>query len=181
MTPLALGAIAASLALLAAPLTSTSARAPVEPESRTTAGAHVDTARADWPISPAQVLDPFDDPLPYAAGHRGVDLAAAPEQTVRAALPGRVAVAGYVAGRPLVVIKHHGDRRTTYLPVIASVSVGDYVLAGEPIGRVDPAAASQHCVAAPCLHWGARRGESYIDPLSLLSPLAGPIVLLPEP
>jgi hypothetical protein len=32
------------------------------------------------------------------------------------------------------------------------------------------------CVAS-CLHWGARRGATYIDPLSLLS--VGPVRLLP--
>ena len=29
-----------------------------------------------------------------------------------------------------------------------------------------------------CLHWGARRGDTYLDPLSLLRPL-GPVRLLP--
>jgi murein DD-endopeptidase MepM/ murein hydrolase activator NlpD len=26
------------------------------------------------------------------------------------------------------------------------------------------------CAAAACLHWGLRRGETYLDPLSLLRP-----------
>jgi len=184
MTPLdpgVLGALAASLALLTAPLTGIS----TGPSAGTS---------GDWPISPPVVVTPFDDPLPYGAGHRGVDLAATPGQTVIAALPGRVTVAGFVAGRPLVVIAHENDLRTTYLPVQASVSVGDQVKGGEAIGVVaatglpgasgPSSSGKQHCLAAPCLHWGARRGEAYIDPQSLVNSapsFTGPIVLLPEP
>jgi murein DD-endopeptidase MepM/ murein hydrolase activator NlpD len=184
MTPLALGAVTAALALLVTPFAGSGAQSPAPMGSSATIRA---ASGADWPVAPTRVITPFDDPLPYAAGHRGVDLAAAPGQTVNAALPGRVSVAGYVAGRPLVVIEHQNDVRTTYLPVLPSVSVGDLVKAGEPIGSVDSSrssASAEHCMGSPCLHWGARRGAIYIDPQSLLrsgARLTGPIVLLPEP
>lgn len=99
-----------------------------------------------------------------------------------AALPGRVTVAGHVAGRPLIVVAHADDIRTTYLPVQPYVSVGDRVKAGDLIGTVVDQGPVEHCVVT-CLHWGARRGENYIDPQSLVNPswLSGPIVLLPEP
>jgi len=183
-----LGALVASLSLLAAPFTDTSTDPTAGPSTSSGVGSSV--PEADWPVSPGEVVTPFDDPLPYGAGHRGLDLAATPGQTVIAALPGRVSVAGYVAGRPLVVIQHENDIRTTYLPVLASVSVGDQVRAGEAIGVVggelsgSAGVVEQHCLASPCLHWGARRGETYIDPHNLMSSVArptGPIVLLPEP
>ena len=46
---------------------------------------------------------------------------------------------------------------------------------GEPIGRV---AAGGHC-AGRCLHWGLRRGETYLDPLLLIrTGPSGPLRLL---
>ncbi|CAL9609004.1 hypothetical protein SUDANB140_05599 [Streptomyces sp. enrichment culture] len=68
--------------------------------------------------------------------------------------------------------------RTTYEPVRASVRKGDRVGAGQVLGAVEPA--GSHCSA--CLHWGLLRGDTYLDPLSLLPPWllhAGPSRLLP--
>jgi murein DD-endopeptidase MepM/ murein hydrolase activator NlpD len=144
-------------------------------------------AGAVWPIPQATVITAFEPSQPYGPGHRGVDLAAAPGQSILAALAGRVTVAGFVAGRPLIVIEHGDGLRTTYLPVAATVSVGDHVERGEPIGvlatpdREGLAGALSHCTGMTCLHWGARVGERYIDPRSLLGLTQGPIVLLPEP
>ncbi|MFB8747237.1 murein hydrolase activator EnvC family protein [Streptomyces parvulus] len=118
----------------------------------------------------------------YGPGHRGVDLAAADGAPVRAVAAGRVSFAGRVAGRGVVSVElaDTGDPplRTTYEPVAASVSEGDEVAAGDVLGAVAPAAS--HC--ASCLHWGLRRGEVYLDPLSLLPPWlldSGPSRLLP--
>ena len=171
MSPLSLGAVAAAIGLLAAPalVGSTPAPSPVIPQ----APPH----EAVWPVAAATVLTEFDDPLPYQAGHRGLDLAASVGEPVHAALPGTVSVAGQVAGRPLVVVQHADGLRTTYLPVIPGARVGSTVEAGAVIGTV---ATSGHCLSAACLHWGARHGERYIDPRSLLPLAAGPIVLLPE-
>ncbi|MFF4343976.1 M23 family metallopeptidase [Kitasatospora sp. NPDC001540] len=125
------------------------------------------------------LLRRFDPPpTRWAAGHRGVDLAAAPGTVVRAAAPGVVTFAGEVAGRPVVVVTHTGSGapplRTTYLPVAASAAVGAGVAAGDPIGVV--AAGSGHC-PADCLHWGLLRGDHYLDPLALLG--SGRARLLP--
>lgn len=128
---------------------------------------------------PLRVLRPFQSPpTPYAAGHRGVDLGARVRADVLAAGAGRVTFAGTVAGRGVIVIAHPDGIRTEYEPVRALVAVGQAVARGQPIGRVS----GQHgaCPPAQCLHWGARRGEVYLDPLSLLRPL-GPVRLLPWP
>ncbi|HZN19739.1 MAG TPA: M23 family metallopeptidase [Micromonosporaceae bacterium] len=121
-----------------------------------------------WPLDgvPAVVRQFAPPPEPWLAGHRGVDLAAQPGQVVRAAGSGVVHFAGLLAGRGVVSIRHADGLRTTYEPVIAAVSVGALVRAGDPIGVV--ATAHPGCPVALCLHWGARRGDDYLNPLALL-------------
>lgn len=132
-----------------------------------------------WPllVTP-RVVRGFDPPAQrWLPGHRGVDLAAVPGDTVVAAGAGTIAFAGPLAGRGVVTVTH-GELRTTYEPVTATVKVGDLVAAGEPIATL--AAGASHCGGYPsCLHWGLRRGEVYLDPLLLLG-LSHPI-LLPIP
>ncbi|MEH6376095.1 M23 family metallopeptidase, partial [Streptomyces sp. KLMMK] len=110
-------------------------------------------------------------PVPWAAGHRGVDLVARAGQPVRAAAPGTVSFAGTVAGRGVVSVQHPGTGepplRTTYEPVQAMVEEGDQVAAGQVIGTLQ--AGPFHC-SGGCLHWGLLRGRVYLDPLSLLPP-----------
>jgi murein DD-endopeptidase MepM/ murein hydrolase activator NlpD len=123
------------------------------------------------------VLHRFQQPTtPYAAGHRGVDLAATSGQPVLAARGGRVQFAGPVAGRGVVVIAHADGIRTEYEPVAPTVRAGDAVDTGQVIGRI--LGTHGMCQPGDCLHWGARRGDVYIDPLLLLNPL-GPVRLLP--
>lgn len=133
-------------------------------------------AQWTWPLdgSPPVARD-YDPPAErYGTGHRGVDLGAAPGAPVLAAGEGRVSYAGLLAGRGVVVVVH-GDLRTTYEPVTAAVSVGQQVAAGQPLGTL--AAGHAGCPLPACLHWGLRRGEDYLDPLSLVDP--GPPRLLP--
>ncbi|MBD9703992.1 M23 family metallopeptidase [Streptomyces sp. ID01-12c] len=140
-----------------------------------------------WPVGlrplVARVWEP--PPTPYARGHRGVDLAAPAGSPVRAVAPGRVAFAGRVAGRGVVSVELTGTGdpplRTTYEPVRTSVKKGDQVTAGAPLGALE--ATPSHCPTA-CLHWGLRRGDTYLDPLTLLPPWLlrrGPSRLLPVP
>lgn len=130
-----------------------------------------------WPMTPEpEVVAGFDPPAdPWGSGHRGVDLLGRPGQTVLAALPGRVSFAGSLAGRGVLVIDH-GATRTTYEPVAATVAVGDEVVAGGPIGRLQSGAS--HCAPRTCLHWGWIEGaDTYLDPLRLVG--GGPVRLLP--
>jgi murein DD-endopeptidase MepM/ murein hydrolase activator NlpD len=131
-----------------------------------------------WPVgspaSPPSVLRSFAPPdRPWLPGHRGVDLEADVGSTVRSAGAGVVSYAGLLAGRGVVAVVH-GDLRTTYEPVTAAVSVGLPVAAGQAIGRLE---SPGHCVPTACLHWGLLRGDTYLDPLSLVS--GGPVRLLP--
>jgi len=129
-----------------------------------------------WPLLPEpDVVRQFEPPPnPYASGHRGVDLAGHAGQVVRAALDGTVGFAGSIDGKPVVTVVH-GDRRTTYEPVVATVERGQSVSAGDPLGRL--VVTDGHCFPEVCLHWGLIRGEDYLDPLSLVG--GGPVRLLP--
>lgn len=93
---------------------------------------------------------------------------------MRSALAGRVTFAGSLAGRGVVVVDH-GSVRTTYEPVTARVRRGDPVGRGAMIGTLERL--SSHCFPRACLHWGLRRGNTYLDPLTLVG--AGPVRLLP--
>jgi murein DD-endopeptidase MepM/ murein hydrolase activator NlpD len=129
-------------------------------------------ASAPWTLPLAGGLPatrPFEaPPHPYAAGHRGVDLRGSPGSAVLAAGDGVVVFAGMVAGRPVVSIDHAGGLRTTYEPVDPSVGAGLRVVRGSPIGTLMPG--HPGCPVEACLHWGLRRGETYLDPMTLLSP-----------
>jgi murein DD-endopeptidase MepM/ murein hydrolase activator NlpD len=120
-------------------------------------------------VGPPAVTRPFQPPpTPYAAGHRGVDLAGVPGQPVVAAGAGVVAFAGLVGGRPVVSVQHADGLRTTYEPVQPGVAAGQVVARGSPLGVL--VAGHAGCPVEACLHWGLRRGEVYLDPLSLLRP-----------
>ncbi len=132
---------------------------------------------AVWPLDPyPDVAGGFDPPASaWGAGHRGVDLRGTPGQPVRAAEAGVVRFVGRIAGRGVVVVDH-GDTRTTYEPVHASVRLGDRVTAGTVLGRLE--LFGSHCFPAACLHWGLIEGrDTYLDPLSLVG--GGPVRLLP--
>ncbi|WP_230198243.1 M23 family metallopeptidase [Flaviflexus massiliensis] len=143
---------------------------PEQVSNRANSGRDVDSSvrpsgTFDYPTSSHTVLRAFDHlEHNWLPGHRGVDLASRPGEEVRAAGPGRVAVAGQVVDNNVVSIEHDTGLRTTYLPVTPSVSVGDMVETGDVIGTIEEG----HCLIGACLHWGAKRGDRYYDPLSLL-------------
>ncbi|MFF4359697.1 M23 family metallopeptidase [Streptomyces sp. NPDC001604] len=135
-----------------------------------------------WPVGTRPtVLRGWEPPATvYGRGHRGVDLAAPAGSPVRAVAAGRVSFAGRVAGRGVISVQLTATNlRTTYEPVTASVQKGDEVTPGEVVGTVEPG--SGHCTVT-CVHWGLLRGDTYLNPLSLLPPWllhGGPSRLLP--
>lgn len=124
------------------------------------------THEFDWPTASETVLRKFDHlENNWDSGHRGVDIASTPGERIKAAGPGRVAYAGLVVDNNVVSIEHTTGLRTTYMPLTPSVDVGDYVDTGDVIGTIEEG----HCLIGACLHWGAKRGDVYYDPLSLLN------------
>ncbi|TDU75714.1 M23 family metallopeptidase [Streptomyces sp. KS 21] len=118
------------------------------------------------PLPPPLVVARWWDPppTPYAAGHRGVDLAAPVGAELRAVGPGRVHYAGLVAGRGVLSLTLPGGLRTTYEPVRPLVAEGEEVTAGQVVAVLTE---GTHC-GRPCLHWGLLSGTTYLNPLTLL-------------
>ncbi len=112
------------------------------------------SARFDRPVA-GVVVDPFRPPAcRWCPGNRGIDYATSPGDPVRAAAEGVVAFAGQVAGRLVIVVNHPDGLRTTYDGVAAlATSVGVRVGADQIVG-----------IAADRLHFGVRRGDTYLDP-----------------
>lgn len=183
--PLVLGLPATSRA--AAPVTHTSTihgstihgSAPLIPQSPASTVAATTAGVWSWPLDPVpRVVRAFErPPSSYAAGHRGIDLAAAPGQEVRAVDDGVVTHSGVIAGRGTVTVTHPSGIRSTYEPLDDRIESGVAVATGDIIGLLATEATFSHCAPASCLHLGARRGEDYLDPMWLLTRLR--IVLLP--
>jgi murein DD-endopeptidase MepM/ murein hydrolase activator NlpD len=119
-------------------------------------------------------------PTLFAAGHRGIDLAAAAGAPVTAPADGIVRFVGAVADRPVVTLDHGGGVLSSYEPVAANVAtssaalmVGATVRAGEPIGVIS---AGGHCEAR-CLHVGVRIDGAYVSPLLFFDRVPGAVLL----
>lgn len=124
--------------------------------------------RWTWPLQPRPALvRPFLRPATtYGAGHRGVDLAGASGQEVRAVEAGVVTHVGSIAGRGTVSVLHASGIRSTYEPLAPEVVTGSAVARGGVLGRLQET--GSHCVPALCLHLGAIRGDTYLDPMVFL-------------
>ena len=131
------------------------------------------TARAGqcWqaPVE-APVSDPFRAPgCPWCPGHRGLEYDTSPGTGVRAVAGGVVTFAGTVAGTGYVVVRHADGLRTTYGNIRPGIlDVGDLVVRGMSVGST-----------MGRLHFGVRRGNSYIDPAPLIGALIGVTRLIP--
>ena len=120
------------------------------------------------------MIAPFIAPAtPYAAGHRGIDLATQAGNIVLASHDGVVSFAGVVVDRPVLSITMAGDLITTVEPVLTLVAVGDRVRAGQEIGTV---ATGGHCPPG-CLHLGVRLHGRYVSPLLYLGGLQRAVLL----
>jgi murein DD-endopeptidase MepM/ murein hydrolase activator NlpD len=164
--------------IVALVLAAASAPQPAPPGSGTMQATGTNVVVYVAPVAPVAVVRPFHPPVVrYGPGHLGVDLRVGGGSVVRAAGDGVVRFAGPVAGRGVVVVLHPDGISTEYEPVRPTVRSGAAVDQGQPIAVVQ----GRHTgCAGLCLHWGARRGDEYLDPLTLLRPL-GPVVLLPWP
>jgi len=147
-------------------VTSAPVRAEVPPAGTpdTTVAAHV-TYR--WPVA-GGVARGFEAPATsYGPGHRGVDLPVTAGQPVHPMADGLVVFAGSVAGTTWLTVLHDDGVRTSYGPLepLVHARQGTWVIASEPLGR---ARGDAHGTDG-LLHVGARIGERYIDPASLVA------------
>lgn len=126
-----------------------------------------------WPVAPRLVRPYLAPATPYAAGHRGIDLRAAPGDEVRAVADGTVHFAGVVVDRPVVSLRHAGGVLSSFEAVASSFARGDPVSAGDVIGTIAPGG---HC-AGTCLHVGARVDGGYVSPMLFLGGIPRAVLL----
>jgi len=135
--------------------------AAADPSTAVTYRPPVDAPLVDWFRPP---------PEPWAAGNRGIDYATTRGSPVSAAAAGEVVFAGPVAGTLHVVVLHDDGIRTSY-SFLKSVAVrrGDRVDGGQAVGT-----------AGERLHFGARAGDTYLDPARLLGGGPPEVHLVPD-
>lgn len=110
------------------------------------------------PVTPAHVIAGFRAPAgPYAAGHRGIDLAATTGQAVVSPMTGTVAWSGRIAGKDVVTIAS-GSTVVSLEPVRSHLAAGTPVHVGDPLGAVGRGG---HCDAR-CVHVGVRMDGAYV-------------------
>jgi len=105
-----------------------------------------------------EVIDPFRPPAHVGApGNRGLEYETTRGSEVRAAKDGQVSFAGAVGGTLHVTVAHLDGLRTSY-SFLAGISVrkGQFVSKGQVLGT-----------SGESLHFGARMGDSYVDPALL--------------
>lgn len=114
------------------------------------------------PIAPVsgEVVQRFVAPACLrCSGHRGVTIASAPGQPVRAVLAGTVAFVGKVAGNTYVVELIAPGVKVTYgwMDISAGLAVGDVLEPGQSVG-----------VSTRRTYLGVRRHGVYLEPLRYL-------------
>ncbi|VXB49195.1 murein hydrolase activator EnvC family protein [Pseudoclavibacter sp. 8L] len=131
-----------------------------------------------WPVeAPPNVARGFDLAARYGAGHRGIDISAAPGDDVRSPASGTVTFAGFVVDRPVLSIQHADGLLASYEPVVTQLRPGDVVSSGQRIGELST---SHRHTPEGALHLGVRRDGAYLDPAPLFEVLRPPAaVLLP--
>lgn len=107
--------------------------------------------------------DPFHG---HSRFHKGIDLAAAYGDDVRAAAPGRVVFSGQQNGYGnTVVIEHAGGARSRYAHLAsADVAQGAVIAAGQSIGRAGSSGRS----TGPHVHFEVTVGNETVDPQAWL-------------
>lgn len=111
------------------------------------------------------VVAPFRAPEHrYAAGHRGIDLAAFPGEAVFSPAAGTVTFAGRVVDRDVISVRVDAATVVSLEPITSSLSAGDRVGRGDVLGEV---ASGGHC-KAQCVHLGVRVDDWYVNPLRFL-------------
>ncbi|MDO5060440.1 MAG: M23 family metallopeptidase [Actinomycetaceae bacterium] len=127
-----------------------------------------------WSVSGSPWLLPTPPPLKvgrafappahdWLSGHRGVDLCPGVGAEIRAPTAGTVIYAGRLNDRDLVSIQLANGLRTSFEPLQVQVTKGQFVQAGEVLGRLVPGHDGD------CLHWGVRTpAGNYLNPLRFI-------------
>ena len=127
-----------------------------------------------WPLASFRVERPYEAPAHrYGPGHRGIDITAGPDTTIRAPESGVVAFVGLVVDRNLVTIDHGRGFVSTLEPVESDLSPGSVVERGSIVGQLS---SGGHALPGR-LHLGVRLDGEYINPLLLLGGVPRAVLL----
>jgi murein DD-endopeptidase MepM/ murein hydrolase activator NlpD len=121
-----------------------------------------------WPLI-GPITQKFGETKTQYGFHQGIDIDGNTGDRVRAARGGRVVVAGtFDSCGGLQVHIDHGDGFESWYRHLSRIDVkpGDVVAAGVVIGRVGDTG----CSLGSHLHFGIRRGATFVDPLRYLPP-----------
>lgn len=132
-------------------------------------------ARWAWPLEgPRRVGRPYEAPASrYSAGHRGIDVAAAPGTPVLAPQSGFLRFAGVVVDRPTVTVETGAGVLISIEPVTTALRPGDAIARGAQLGA---AAAGGHCDGR-CIHLGVRVRGDYVSPMLFFGGVARAVLL----
>lgn len=142
------------------------------------------SVQADWqaPLeAPLELIRLYRQPnSDYSAGHRGVDYRVQVGQSIYSPTNAKIRFNQVLVDRPVLSLETGSGDLIEFEPACGDLPVGTQVLAGEPIGRVCPAAGQyqQHCPEIMCLHFSLRTKNGYLSPIVRYGALA-PSVLLP--
>lgn len=116
------------------------------------------------------VVDPYRVPSgPFGPGNRGIDYDTSPGEEVHASAGGVVSFAGQIGPTWHLVILHDDGIRTSYSFLTSLLKRrGDQVVQGDVVG-----------IAGEQIHFGARAGDSYIDPSILFENSVVDVSLIP--
>ncbi|MEX2454861.1 MAG: peptidoglycan DD-metalloendopeptidase family protein [Rhodospirillaceae bacterium] len=112
--------------------------------------------------APGRIDVAFGDVMPNGVTSRGVSIVTRPSSAVVAPKAGRVVFAGHFRGYGNLVILELDDKGHALISGMSTISatVGDEVLAGEPLGEMTPSTD-----AAPKLYFELRRRGQPVNPL----------------
>lgn len=146
-----------------------------ESEALPVAGGELRSHGWAWPLAPPRrLIRPFEAPATrYAAGHRGIDLAAAEGVAILAPVAATVYFAGAVAGRPVITLQPADGVLVSMEPALSTLAPGDTVARGEVVGAI---ATGGHCERR-CLHLGVRVNGEYVSPLTFFGGVPRAVLL----
>lgn len=111
---------------------------------------------------PGRIVMGYGETMPNGITSKGVSIATRPSAPVVAPQPGRVVYAGHFRGYGNLVIIELQDRSHLLISGMEKIhaSVGDQVLAGEPVGEMTPSTKEP-----PRLYFEVRRRGQPVNPL----------------
>lgn len=127
-----------------------------------------------WPVSSRHITRAYVAPAhTYGPGHRGIDVAAEPNEPILAPAAGVVAFVGTVVDRGVLTIEHGEGVVSSWEPVTSDLVPGQHVSVGDPVALL----ASGGHAASGSLHVGVRVDGDYVNPLLFFGGLERAILL----